>query len=203
MSDYNVTPAVDRLNKTLKEILKCLKKLTSSTHHSPEDHHHARGRSDPDSVATKETRWQERREFDERMLNGKGLTASEIERLITDADVAERSVAIIEGLQEALKSQFGISFVDVTTDDDDGEIRIELIPAKDGLHTVPMKREDREFMLDLAAAVDLLLVARSCGGKTELDLSKFQNKLDRYKQYMEAQQGIVLDQTERLDSIGE
>ena len=54
-----------------------------------------------------------------------------------------------------------------------------------------MEREDREFMLDLAAAVNLLLTARSCGGRTELDLSKFQHKFDRYKQYLEAQHGIV------------
>lgn len=66
-----------------------------------------------------------------------------------------------------------------------------------------MEKEDREFMLDLAAAVELLLAARSCGGRTELDLSKFQDKIERYKKYLEAQSGIVPDQTERLDSIGE
>ena len=79
-----------------------------------------------------ETSWQERRDFEERIQDGQNLTAQETHRLIEDADAAERSVAILEGLQLSLKSQFGILLVDATTDDDDGEIRIELIQAEDG-----------------------------------------------------------------------
>ena len=79
---------------------------------------------------TTETSWQERREFEERLLNGQNLTAQDTQRLIEDADAAERSVAIFEVVQLSLKSRFGILLVDATTDDDDGEIRIELIPAE-------------------------------------------------------------------------
>lgn len=78
-----------------------------------------------------QTSWQERRDFEERLYEGQNLTAQQTQRLIEDADAAERSVAILEGLEEALKSRFGILLVDATTDDDDGEIRIELIPEED------------------------------------------------------------------------
>jgi len=80
-----------------------------------------------------QTSWQERRDFEERLDDGQNLTAQETQRLIQDADAAERSVAILEGLEEALKSQLGIVVVDSTTDDDEGRIRIELIQAEDGL----------------------------------------------------------------------
>ncbi len=80
-----------------------------------------------------ETSWQERRDFEERLCGGENLTAEQTQRLIEDADAAERSESILEGLEYALKSQFGISLVDATTDDDDGEIRIELVQAEDEL----------------------------------------------------------------------
>ncbi len=76
-----------------------------------------------------QTNWQERRDFEERLNDGQNLTTEETQRLIEDADTAERSVAILEGLEYALKSQLGITVVDSTTDDDDGGIRIELIQA--------------------------------------------------------------------------
>lgn len=79
------------------------------------------------------TSWKERREFEERLARGYGLTVSETASLIEDADAAERSTAILEALEEALESQLGLVVVDSTTDDDEGEIRIELIPAEDGL----------------------------------------------------------------------
>ena len=51
-------------------------------------------------------------------------------------------MAILEGLQLALKSRFGILLVDATTDDDeDGEIRIELIPAEDGLSRATLNEQ--------------------------------------------------------------
>ena len=65
-----------------------------------------------------QTSWQERRDFEERLHDGQNLTAQETQRLIEDSDAAERSVAILEGLQLSLKSQFGIVLVDATTDDD-------------------------------------------------------------------------------------
>lgn len=79
--------------------------------------------------AIHQTSWQERRDFEERLHDGQNLTAQETQSLIEDADAAERSEAILEGLRLALKSRFGILLVDATTDDDaDGEIRIELVP---------------------------------------------------------------------------
>ena len=78
------------------------------------------------------TSWQERRDFEARLDDGQNLTGQETQHLIADADAAERSEAILEGLQLALKSRFGILLFDATTDDDeDGEIRIELIQADD------------------------------------------------------------------------
>ncbi len=88
----------------------------------------------------------------------------QIQLLIEDADAAERSGVFLEGIQKALKSKFGISFIDVTTDDDeDGTIRIELIQTEDGpgIYRTEIAAEDTQS--------------------------------DR----------LVVDQNERLDSIGE
>ncbi len=79
-----------------------------------------------------QTSWRERRDFEERLYDGQTLTAEEMQRLLEDADAGERSLAVLEGLEEALKSRFGILLVDATTDDDDGEVRIELVQAEDG-----------------------------------------------------------------------
>lgn len=79
-----------------------------------------------------ETSWNERRGFEEGLLEGQWITAEETRRLIEDADAGERSAATLEALEEALKSRFGILLIDATTDDDkDGEIRIELIQAEE------------------------------------------------------------------------
>ncbi len=77
------------------------------------------------------TSWKQRREFEERLARGYALTVSETASLIEDADAAERSTAILEALEEALESQLGLVVIDCTTDDDEGEICIELVPAED------------------------------------------------------------------------
>ena len=75
--------------------------------------------------------WSERREFEERLYGGRSITAHEIQLLIDDADAGERAQAILEALEKALRAQLGLVVVDATTDDDEGEIRIELIPAEE------------------------------------------------------------------------
>ena len=77
-----------------------------------------------------ETSWAERREFEELLAQGKALTARQTTLLIAEADLADRLAATLAGLEKALLSQ-GIVLVDATTDDDDGEIRIELVRADD------------------------------------------------------------------------
>lgn len=76
------------------------------------------------------TSWKERREFEERISNGFALRTAETRRLIEDADAGERATAIVEALEEALRSEFGIAVVDSTTDDDEGQIRLELIQVE-------------------------------------------------------------------------
>jgi len=74
-----------------------------------------------------QTGWQERREFEERLSAGRGLTAHETQRLIDDADAGERAEAVLEALEKALHSQLGVTTINSTTDDDGGEIRIDLV----------------------------------------------------------------------------
>jgi len=74
-----------------------------------------------------QTGWQERREFEERISAGRDLTAHETQRLIDDADVGEQAEAVLAALQKALHSQLGITTINSTTDDDGGEIRIDLV----------------------------------------------------------------------------
>ncbi len=74
-----------------------------------------------------ETSWQERRDFEEGLDELKTLTPESVRRLIEDADTGERSEAILEALKVALKEQCGLLVIDATTDDDDGEVRIEIV----------------------------------------------------------------------------
>ena len=56
------------------------------------------------------------------------MELADVSRLIADADSGERAKAVLEALEEELRDRFGISIVDCTTDDDDeGEIRLDLI----------------------------------------------------------------------------
>jgi len=74
------------------------------------------------------TSWKERRAFEERLADGGELELADVSRLIADADSGERAKAVLEALEEELRDRFGISIVDCTTDDDDeGEIRLDLI----------------------------------------------------------------------------
>lgn len=79
-----------------------------------------------------ETSWQERREFEERLAKGEYTLPSETKRLIDDADACERAEALLEALEGALRTQLGITVMDVTTDDDEGGVRLELVadPSK-------------------------------------------------------------------------
>jgi len=79
-----------------------------------------------------ETSWDDRREWEERLIDGLGLTTNQAQLLIADADEGERAVAVLEALEEHLKLEFGVKLVDMTTDDDDGEIRIDLIQIEAG-----------------------------------------------------------------------
>lgn len=74
-----------------------------------------------------ETDWDERRDFEEALADGRGITVEDAQRLITDADAGERAEAVLEGLKEALRKQLGIEVVDVTTDDDEGDVQLELV----------------------------------------------------------------------------
>lgn len=75
------------------------------------------------------TTWQQRRRFEQRLDNGESISGHETQRLIDDADIAERAEARLGALEEALLADFGIAVVDATTDDDPA-IRIELIRAE-------------------------------------------------------------------------
>lgn len=74
-----------------------------------------------------ETDWQERRDMEERLRNGQGISTAEAVRLLKDADQGQRSEAILEGLRRALKDQLGILVIDHTTDDDKDNVLLELI----------------------------------------------------------------------------
>lgn len=73
------------------------------------------------------TSWHDRREWEQRLADGRGITAYNTQLLIDDADAAERLEATLEALEHALKTQLGIRVVDATTDDDGGETRLELV----------------------------------------------------------------------------
>ena len=76
------------------------------------------------------TDWQERREFEERLAQGEGITVVEAQQLIHDVDDAERFEALYKGLRKALKDAYGIVAVETTTDDDE-EAVIELVESGD------------------------------------------------------------------------
>ena len=80
-----------------------------------------------------QTSWQERREFEERLYAGQQITAHETQRLIDDADAAGRAEAALQALETTLQRKLGIAVLDSTTDDDDGNVRIELI-KEDPIH---------------------------------------------------------------------
>lgn len=52
----------------------------------------------------------------------------EVKELIEDADSGEIAQALYDGLKEAIRDQLGYVVVDMTTDDDDGEYRLCLVP---------------------------------------------------------------------------
>lgn len=81
-------------------------------------------------LSEEQTSWKERREFEARICNGLSLRTEETRRLIEDADAGERATAILEALTEALGSKYGIAVVECTTDDDKGEIRLQLIETE-------------------------------------------------------------------------
>lgn len=78
-----------------------------------------------------ETSWEERREFEERLYRGQAISAHDMQRLLDDADAGEKAEATLAALGNALRSQLGIAIVDSTTDDDDGQTRIELVRVEE------------------------------------------------------------------------
>ena len=64
------------------------------------------------------------------MYNG-GASSADVQQLIEDADAGERAEAMLEALKKALREQLGILVIDSTTDDDGGEMRIELMPVEE------------------------------------------------------------------------
>lgn len=78
-----------------------------------------------------ETSWHDRREWEARLVDGRGITAYQAQCLIEDADSGERAEAVLEALKKTLRSDLGIAIVDSTTDDDEGEIRIDLVRVEE------------------------------------------------------------------------
>ena len=61
----------------------------------------------------------------ESLLSGEPPTTQEVEALLEDAAEGERAAEKLEQLEQAL-AQMGYALVDVTTDDDEGEV-LELV----------------------------------------------------------------------------
>ncbi len=74
-----------------------------------------------------ETDWEERRELEERLAHGDGITVEQAQRLIDDADAGQRHEAKLESIVKAMWDIYSIKVIDSTTDDDEGEVRVELI----------------------------------------------------------------------------
>lgn len=81
-------------------------------------------------MTDQQTDWKERRQFEERISNGFALRTEETKRLIEDADAGERATAILEALEETLRTELGVAVIDATTDDDEDDIRLELVRAE-------------------------------------------------------------------------
>lgn len=77
-----------------------------------------------------DTEWDERRDFETRLIDGHGISVDAARRLIADADAGERVAAVLEGLKRALRQQLGIVVVDVSTDDED-EVVLELVNGEE------------------------------------------------------------------------
>ena len=74
------------------------------------------------------TDWDQRRAMEEKLATDSGLTITEARDLIEDADTAEVTLSLLEGLQEALLQQLGMKVVDMSTDD---EYKFVIVEAED------------------------------------------------------------------------
>ena len=75
------------------------------------------------------TDWEQRRQIEEHLASGDGLSAQEARDLIEDADSGEIAESLMDGLKEALRVQLGFEVIDTTTDDDDGQYCFTLVKA--------------------------------------------------------------------------